>query len=178
MERVVLGDSDYELRQLILDDVDEWLAGEDDEQVRWFEFPHGAERADVVRAIERWSASWDAGGPAYQWAIVERRSGELAGGAELRVIDSVSANFSYVVFPAWRRRGIATKAAGLVLDHARSLLPQRTVVLEILDGNVASLAVARRLGAEFVGTAPSEAGGTFLRHHIDLDRDSWNEAMD
>jgi len=26
------------LRRLSLDDVDEWLAGEDDQQVKWFEF--------------------------------------------------------------------------------------------------------------------------------------------
>jgi len=35
------------LRTLTLDDVDEWMTGEDAEQIRWFEFPWQA-RAKVA----------------------------------------------------------------------------------------------------------------------------------
>ena len=54
MER--LSDDVIALRRLSESDVDAWLAGEDDEQIRWFEFPRAATRADVERAIAAWQA--------------------------------------------------------------------------------------------------------------------------
>lgn len=38
-------------------------------------------------------------------------------------------------------------------------------MIKVLDGNAASLAVARHLSAQPVGEAPSDAGGTFLLFH-------------
>jgi hypothetical protein len=49
----------------------EWLAGEDDELARWFEFPRRSTLEDVVRAIERWNESWRRDGPVRCWAICE-----------------------------------------------------------------------------------------------------------
>ena len=51
---MILGDDVVRLRPLSLDDVDEWMAGEDEEQIRVFEFPGPAPRANVVAAIEGW----------------------------------------------------------------------------------------------------------------------------
>ncbi len=81
---VVLEGEAVRLRPLSLADVDEWMAGEDDEQIRWFEFPRPARREDVVRAIERWQESWISGGPVRQWAVCERSTGQIAGGVEVR----------------------------------------------------------------------------------------------
>ena len=49
-----LSDDLIALRPLSLDDVDEWLAGEDAEQIRWFEFPGPATREHVEAAITAW----------------------------------------------------------------------------------------------------------------------------
>ncbi len=49
-----LSDDEITLRRLTLADVDEWLAGEDAEQIRWFEFPGPATRLHVERAIVGW----------------------------------------------------------------------------------------------------------------------------
>jgi hypothetical protein len=51
------------LRPLCLDDLDEWTAGEDEQQIRWFEFPGPASRENVTQAIERWTHSWRISGP-------------------------------------------------------------------------------------------------------------------
>jgi len=41
-------------------------------------------------------------------------------------------------------------------------------VIKILDGNEASIGVARNLGAEMVGDERSEAGGRFVVFHPSL----------
>jgi RimJ/RimL family protein N-acetyltransferase len=154
------------LRGLELDDVDDWLAGEDEDQLRWFEVPRRSQRDDVVRAISAWRESWKVGGPVWQWGICDRPSGTIAGGVELRRIDDSTANLSYVVFSPWRRRGFALEAASHAVAYAADHLGVRNVVMKILEGNVASLALASRLGATEVGSAPSDAGGRFIVHHL------------
>jgi RimJ/RimL family protein N-acetyltransferase len=163
-----LGDDLIVLRQLTLGDVDEWLAGEDDEQIRWFEFPRPATRADVERAIAAWQESWATGGPVRHWGACLRATGEIAGGVEVRVLGDGDVNLSYVVFPAFRRRGVATRAARLALAYAHSSLAATTAAIRVLEGNVASLGVARTLGAVEVGGEPSDAGGRFVVFRLAL----------
>lgn len=155
------------LRGLRDDDVDAWLAGEDDEQVRWFE-ARRSRREDVERAIREWQASWATDGSVRQWAIVDRATGALAGGVDLRLHGEGVVNLAYVVFPPWRRRQFATEAAALVLAYASSSLGASTVRIKVLQGNVASLGVVAQLGATLVGTETTEAGGTLLVHELQL----------
>lgn len=168
MHGVVLGDEVVQLRPLNLDDVDEWMAGEDDEQIRWFEFPGPAGRADVVGAIRNWMRSWRENGPVRQWAVCDTTSGRILGGVEVREMGNGEVNLSYVVFPAARRRGVAARAAAHAIAYASREMGAGAVVLKILEGNDASLGVARRLGAVESGTEPSERGGTFLILRRDL----------
>lgn len=165
---MIIDSGTIRLRPLTLADADEWLAGEDDEAVRWFESPRRSTRADVVRAIADWSESWRAGGPVRNWAICDTATAAIVGGVELRQIDAGDVNLSYLVFARWRRRGIATRAAELALDYAAAVMHASRAVIRVLEGNVASLAVARSLRAQWVGTTPSDAGGTFLVFHRDL----------
>ncbi len=164
-----LSDDEITLRRLTLADVDEWLAGEDAEQIRWFEFPGPATRLHVERAIVGWQESWASNGPVRQWGACRRVTGAIAGGVELRQLGGGAVNLSYVVFPAFRRRGVATRASQLALGHARAALAATTATVKVLEGNEASLAVARKLGAVQVGTEPSEAGGRFVVLRIALD---------
>jgi RimJ/RimL family protein N-acetyltransferase len=162
------GDDLVVLRRLSLADVDEWLAGEDDEQIRWFEFPGPATRVHVERAIAAWQESWRNDGPVRHWGICVRPSGEIAGGVELRLLDTREVNLSYVVFPAWRRQGIATRASRLALAYGSRDLGATAAVIKVLDGNLASLAVARNLGAAALGVEPSDSGGRFVVHRLEL----------
>jgi RimJ/RimL family protein N-acetyltransferase len=161
-----LSDGIVSLRPVTLDEADEWLAGEDDEQIRWFESARPARRADVVAAIDRWTESWYLGGPVRHWGIRNTSSDRLMGGVEVRDLDDGVFNLSYVVFPTFRRRGVATAASRLAIDAARTTLGAHTVRIKILEGNTASLGVAHRLGATEIGQEPSDAGGTFAVFQI------------
>jgi RimJ/RimL family protein N-acetyltransferase len=157
-----LFDDEIELRRLTLDDVDEWLAGEDSEQIRWFEFPGPATRSNVEQAVNAWQESWRAAGPVRQWGVCMRSTGAIAGGVEVRKLGEGEVNLSYVVFPVWRRQGVATRASRLALAYARTELGATAAVMKILEGNTASLGVAQKLGAVQTGTEASEAGGRFV----------------
>lgn len=155
-----LTDGVVRLRPLTFDDVDEWMAGEDEEQIRWFEFPGPATRQNVIGAIERWTQSWRTSGPVRNCAVCDVTNGRVIGGVEIRDLGGDECNLSYVVFPSARRLGIATRAARLALGYAASTMGSQVVIIKILEGNEASLGVARNLGAEATGTEPSDKGST------------------
>jgi RimJ/RimL family protein N-acetyltransferase len=97
-----------------------------------------------------------------------RPAREVAGGVEVRDLGNDRVNLSYVIFPPYRRRGLATRASRLALDYAAQALGASCAVIKILEGNEASLGVARNLGAELVGHEPSDAGGRFVVFHLPL----------
>jgi RimJ/RimL family protein N-acetyltransferase len=162
-----LNDGVVLLRLLTLDDVDEWLANEDEEHLRWFELPPATSES-VHAAIVRWTESWETNGSRRSWGICEVRDGRLAGGVELNDLGDDSCNLSYTVFPFARRRGIATRAANIALGYAASEMGLSRAVVQVHQDNVASLGVARRLGAVPVGTQPFAGGGSEVIHHVDL----------
>lgn len=162
---MVIDTETLRLRPPMIADAREWLAGEDDEIARWFEFPRRSTLDDVERAIEQWNESWRIGGPVRCWAICDRMTGAITGGVELHQLDQYEVRLSYWVAASWRRRGIATRATELALAYAATSLHASRAVINVLDGNIASLAVARHLDAQLVGSKPSDGGGTFLVFH-------------
>ena len=70
-----------------------------------------------------------------------------------------------LVRSAWRR-GYATEAARPVLDHALNTLRLRQVIADIDPKNVASIAVARKLGFTDAGTT-MYAGREVARYVIE-----------
>lgn len=165
---MVIDSGTLRLRPPTLADAREWLAGEDDEVVRWFEFPRRSTEEDVARAIERWSESWRDLGPVRCWAICDLATTAIVGGVEVHRLDERDVNLSYFVFAPWRRRGIAAQATRLALDYAARAMGASRAIIKVLEDNVASLALVRRLGAQLAGKVPSDAGGTFLVHHLEL----------
>jgi RimJ/RimL family protein N-acetyltransferase len=153
------------LRPPTADDAAEWLAGEDDEIVRWFEFPRRSTQDDFLRAVQVWSEAWRTGGAVRCWAVVDTATSAIAGGVEVQRLDDRDVNLSYWVCPAWRRRGIATRAAELALVYAAANLGAARAIIKVLEDNAPSIAVARRLGAQLVGTTPSDTGATMLVFH-------------
>jgi RimJ/RimL family protein N-acetyltransferase/ribosomal protein S18 acetylase RimI-like enzyme len=157
-----------ELRPLRSTDAAAHLAGEDEEQLRGFEFPHGATLARVRDAIAEWRRSWATRGAVRNFGVWSAATGALAGNVEVRALDAETVNLSYLVFPEWRRRGVATRAAGLALGYARDEMGVRRAQIEALDGNVASLGVIRRLGARPTGDARRPSGSRHLTFELDL----------
>ena len=105
--------------------------------------------------------SWRSGGPVRHWAVCDTATDRIAGGVEVRDLGDSEVNLSYVVFPSFRRAGVATQAARVALRYAAEL-GATTAVIKVLEGNDASIGVARRLGAVESGTERSDAGGTFI----------------
>jgi RimJ/RimL family protein N-acetyltransferase len=167
---VVLTDGVVVLRRVSMHEADAWKAGEDEEQIRWFEQPGPAPMENVVNAIRSWQESWENDGPVRHFGIRLADTDALAGGVETRDLGEGRCNLSYVVFPEFRRRGLATRAARLALDYARREQGCDVAVIKLLPDNVASRRVAAALGASPAGHAPSDAGATFDVFEVDLDR--------
>jgi RimJ/RimL family protein N-acetyltransferase len=165
---VLLSDDMVVLRQLLPDDVDDWMAGDDAEQIHWFEFPGPAPRRDVERAITAWSESGPTDGPVRHWAICDQETGGLVGGVELGDLGEGTVKLSCVVFPPWRRRGIATRACRLALAYAGAAMDCHTVSVKVLQGHVAAVALARRLGAAVTGMEVTAAGTITIVLRLDL----------
>jgi RimJ/RimL family protein N-acetyltransferase len=165
---VLLSDDMVVVRELLPDDVDAWMAGDDAEQVHWFEFPGPAPRSDVERAIAAWSESRPIDGPVRHWAICERETDGIVGGVELGDLGDGSVSLSYIVFPAWRRRGIATRACRLALAYAAAAMDCRSATVKVLQGHAASIALARRLGAAVTGMEVTAAGTITIVLRLDL----------
>ena len=108
---------------------------------------------DVVRAIERWRAGWQDAGPVRQWGIWVEDGCVLAGGVELRVRDDRRANLSYVVFPPYRRLGVATAAVTVAARWGLEQLDIDAIVAIINEDNVASRGVVTAAGFVLDGRA-------------------------
>lgn len=151
MDAPVLRGEHLVLRGLVATDAEAWKAGEDPEQIRWFAAPGPAPMANVVASIEAWQAGWRDGGSVRQWGI--EVAGVLAGGVELRLRSAERADVSYVVFPTYRGRGVATEAVRLAVAWAGAHLGVVTVVAVVDERNVASRAVVERAGFVLDGPA-------------------------
>jgi RimJ/RimL family protein N-acetyltransferase len=122
-------------------------ADHDPDHRRWFDFP-----ADFVPSLEHSLdvvASWArvrAAGERFTWAVRAADTGVLFGGCELRPLGNSSANLSYWTYPAHRRRGIASRAARLACSIAFDELGSDCIELLAHPENVASRAIAQRLG--------------------------------
>ncbi|WP_433518698.1 GNAT family N-acetyltransferase [Nonomuraea sp. CA-143628] len=145
-----LSDGTVTLSPLCLDDVDAHLAGEDDQLVRWLNGGPGT-RATVEAHIRRCLERWAAGGPVHTFGI--RTEGALAGTIDVRFDQPYLApgqvNLAYGLYPAWRGRGIATRAVRLACLHAAAAGATQAVI-RVDPENTASAAVAGRAGFTYL----------------------------
>jgi RimJ/RimL family protein N-acetyltransferase len=104
--------------------------------------------------IEQWQRDWAAGGDLLLGVFC---SGEVAGGCGLhRRGGPDTLEVGYWIHAAFLRRGLATEAAALLTDRAFTVAGIDWVEIHHDKLNVASAAVPRRLGYEFVGEQPDE----------------------
>lgn len=141
-----LSDGVITLSQLSLDDVDAHFAGEDELLVRWLNGGPGT-RAGVEEYIRQCMQQWDIDGPLRAFGI--RVSAELVGTVDLRwgqpSLSAGQVNVAFGLYPAWRGRGLATRAVKLACRYAASAGASQAVI-KVAPDNVASEAVARRSG--------------------------------
>lgn len=128
-----------------------WLAGEDAEITRWFEFPRPSGIEDAQKAIAAWRENWLNDGPVRHWGIWYE--GRLAGGVELRDRGDRRVNLSYIVFPQLRRQGLAVDAIRQATIWGLANLPVDAAVAIVDVENAASRAVAERCGFAVEGLA-------------------------
>ncbi len=150
------------LRPLTPADADLHLAGEDEQQVRWFG-GRPSTRENVLAFIERMQRARDEGRALWNFGVwdgwTEQLVGNVEGNAESD-IDGVGigeANISYVIFPAWRRRGLAVEAVSLMCEFLRGKGIERAVI-RVDPENVASIRVAERTGFTRTGMIETDEG--------------------
>jgi RimJ/RimL family protein N-acetyltransferase len=112
-------------------------------------------RTENVSAGAQRQAS--ASGEVREFGLWKASSSTLMGSIEVQRVDRYRANLSYFVSPPFRRRGVATHAALLALSYASSH-GAAAVTIKALTTNVASIGVARAIGAREVGLERNEAG--------------------
>ena len=72
--------------------------------------------------------------------------GEIVGGCDLDDLDTDEPDLGYWTAAAHRRRGLATRVAAVLLDWAVAHLDAGAIRLIVEADNVASIAIAQRLG--------------------------------
>ncbi|MEI5101164.1 GNAT family protein [Streptomyces sp. PmtG] len=165
MRDIEWADGVVTLSPLTLNDVDAHLAGEDELLVRWLNGGPGtpeSTRAYVRHCQEQWLT----GGPLRAFGVRVGDGQTLAGTIDVRLampgLAPGEANIAYGLYPAWRGRGLATRAVDLICRYAAG--EGATVgVIRVDPDNPASEAVARRAGFTYVRRV-QEADGA---------RDNW-----
>ncbi|WP_026931353.1 GNAT family N-acetyltransferase [Glycomyces tenuis] len=145
-----LDDGTVSLTPLGPDDLEAHLAGEDEELVRWLS-GGPADRdglLDYLRACER---MWIEGGPMHNFGVRCGPEAVLAGTMDVQFdqpyLPPGEVNLSYGLYPAWRGRGVATRAVVLACDYATALGAEAAVI-RCEAANRRSAAVAERAGFE------------------------------
>lgn len=146
-----------ELRPLTSDDVAEHNAGEDEETVRWLSGEPGTVEStrkhfETLASNERRRAGKRGFGV---WA-----DGRLAGYVDCDpdlpdLPEPHDVNIAYAVHPWARHRGAGAEAVRLMCDYIRRNRIGDRAVARIERGNVASIALVKRLGFEHIDDVTS-----------------------
>ena len=148
------------LRPVTADDHAALLAHWTLPDVRRFLFDGAAlSAAEVTGTIEESIRDFAAGGYGI-WLIQEsaRPGAGLVGTAGLRPLEQLGLEIFYSLAPDAWGRGYATEAARAVVAHALGPLGLPEVLAEVDEGNVASVAVVKRLGMTPFAVVPGVLG--------------------
>jgi RimJ/RimL family protein N-acetyltransferase len=141
-----LADGDLLFRLPTADDVDGMTVSFEDPEIRDPANLPSFGRDELVATLPYLPALVESG-RLMPLAVVELSTGELVGGGQLHHLDAERAivELGYWVLPHARRRGIATRIARVLAEHAFALGVKR-VAAYVNVGNVASENVLRRAG--------------------------------
>ncbi|MFC8720675.1 GNAT family N-acetyltransferase [Kitasatospora sp. NPDC057198] len=170
MREVRLSDGTVTLWPLGPDDAEAHLEGEDEQLVRWLNGGPGT-RQGVEAYLRHCREQWEAAGPLRAFGIRAGDGGVLAGTVDLRFTGEGllpgQVNVAYGLYPAWRGRGLATRAVLLAARYAAGAGGAEAVI-QVDPENPASAAVARRAGFAPAPPTRGEDGTRFDRYTLDL----------
>ncbi|MFF2327462.1 MULTISPECIES: GNAT family N-acetyltransferase [unclassified Streptomyces] len=148
MRGMNVSDGVVALSPLHVDDADAHLEGEDELLVRWLNGGPGT-RAGTEAYFRLCMEQWATGGALRAFGIRVGAQRTLAGTIDLRAempgLAPGQANVAYGLYPAWRGRGLATRAVDLVCRYAAAEGTAQAVI-QVSPENPRSAAVARRSG--------------------------------
>ncbi|QNE44755.1 GNAT family N-acetyltransferase [Frigoribacterium sp. NBH87] len=153
-----------ELRAPDTSDVEAIVAAcHDPETVRWTTVPAPYDRSDAAFFLDRIVDHGWATGREMTWGLRTPGSSELVGVVSVR---TAGRDVGFWTAPAARGRGLMTEAVRLVVDWALGEGGLPEVRWEAHVGNVASAAVARRVGFRYLGAAPGLHPGRDGEHPL------------
>ena len=149
------------LRHLEMSDLDALSRLYGDPQVR-AHFPEGTRSFDETKEELEWFLNGHPDRPELGlWATVERHTGVFLGRCGLLpwTIDGQSeVELAYLIDRTRWGQGLATEAAGGIIQYARDKLGLQRLICLIMPGNAASIAVARKSGMVFEREYTGEFG--------------------
>ncbi|MFE7532425.1 GNAT family N-acetyltransferase [Kitasatospora sp. NPDC057542] len=164
---------DLTLSPLSPADVNAHLAGEDDLLVRWLNGGPGT-RAGTEKYIRHCMEQWATKGPLCAFGIRVGAEQTLAGTIDLRFemagLAAGQVNIAYGLYPAWRGRGLATRAVLLVCRYAAGEGADQAVI-QVAPENPGSAAVALRAGFTYVKQVLDADGNRFDWYVRNLSRE-------
>jgi RimJ/RimL family protein N-acetyltransferase/ADP-ribose pyrophosphatase YjhB (NUDIX family) len=126
-------------------DIDEAIAGHDEEIRYWFGFPMVTpSHAIQKQAIDSWHESYADGRRRVNFLV--EVDGAIAGNVEVQDRGSGTGSLSWALYAGRRGQGSATRAVRLLVDYAFEELGYQRVEAEVDPRNVKSLRVASRAG--------------------------------
>ncbi|GAA4154981.1 GNAT family N-acetyltransferase [Gryllotalpicola daejeonensis] len=137
-----------------LDDVEQLHEILSDPRV-WQHFPslRPTEPAQTAARVRGWMLGWRAVG-LDTWVVRERGSDAIIGYGGCSVLPGGVWNLGYRLAPASQGRGFATELSRRAIERAERLRPELPVVAYLLEHNLASKAVAEKLGMTPVHRGP------------------------
>ncbi|MDQ3765718.1 MAG: GNAT family N-acetyltransferase [Actinomycetota bacterium] len=120
--------------------------------VKWLNGGRGS--AETVRAHAE--AMWAADGPIFTFGIHPASRDTLAGTIDVQLHHPYAtpeqANLAFGLYPAWRGRGLATRAVLLAVRSLHERTNIKQALIRVDPANTASSAVARRAGFRLAET--------------------------
>ena len=140
------------LRHLQLEDLQPLYALYKDAEIRKY-YPDGTRTFEETKEELEWFLSGHPRHPELGlWATVERDTGEFLGRCGLlpwHIHGSDEVELAFMIKKERWREGFATEAAHGIIKHAQQVLGLRRLVCLVTPGNVASAAVAEKVGMSF-----------------------------
>jgi len=119
--------------------------------------------------VRRWVRSWQSLGLEPNSAIVDEVTGQMIGDCEAELRGDGFVHVLYAVFAPWRGQGVAERAVRLLADYSAEAFPYCPLLFRVERDNVASLAVARSVGAVVTGQEVVSDGRRLLHLMVAVD---------
>jgi len=138
-------------------DIDEAIAGHDEEIAHWFGFPVVTPtRQQQQRAVEDWRRAYAEDRKRVNFVV--EHEGDIVGSVEVQDHGGGVGRLSWTLYAGRRGRGHATRAVRLLVDYALETLGMTRVEAEVDPANERSLRVATRAGLHREGVKRVTAG--------------------